>query len=58
VDSEGSFVASTTIQNVEEVVEMLEDPEALNASASEAEPAATELVSIRVGGFTAAEGIT
>ena len=57
VDSEGRFIAATTIRNVEEIVEMLEDPEALSAM-SEADPAAYESVSIGVSGFMAAEGIT
>ena len=58
VDSEGIFLASTTIHSVEEVVDMLEEPEAPSASNMEADPAASETVSIRVSGFMAAEGIT
>jgi copper chaperone CopZ len=58
VDSEGASVATTTIRNVDEVLDMLDDPEALSASAPEPAPAASETVSIRVSGFTAAEGIT
>ncbi len=58
VDSEGAFVATTTIGSVAEVLEMLKNPEALSTSMSEAPDAASESVSIRVSGFTAAEGIT
>ena len=58
VDSEGNFVAATTIRNVDEVVEMLDDPQALSASGAETDPSASETVSIRVSGFMAAEGIT
>lgn len=57
VDSEGEFVATTKIHSVEEVLDMLEDPQVLSDSAS-SEPAASEQVSIRVSGFMAAEGIT
>jgi hypothetical protein len=57
LDSDGSFLASTTIQSVEEVTEMLDDPEGLSASEVEAAGNA-ETVSIRVSGFMAAEGIT
>lgn len=58
VDSEGRFVASSAIRSIDEVVEMLDEPEVLDASASEVDPATSENVSIRVSGFTAAEGIT
>lgn len=58
VDSEGNFVAATTIRNVEEVIEMLDDPEDVRASSAEADPAASRTVSIRVSGFTATAGIT
>jgi len=51
-------MAATTIRNVDEVVEMLDDPEALSASNTDADPASPETVSIRVSGFMAAEGIT
>ncbi len=55
LDSEGVFVESTTINSVEEVIEMLEDPK---ATASHAQSNSSQTVSIRVSGFTAAEGIT
>ena len=54
LDSDGSFLASTTLRSVEEVRRMLDDPQGLGAS----NDAATETVSIRVSGFMADEGIT
>ena len=58
LDSDGSFVAATTIRSVDEVVQMLADPQPRSAASTEAAPAAAETVSLRVSGFTAAEGIT
>ena len=64
VDSEGGFVAATTIRSVEEVLEMLEDPKDLSAATPAADPGdlgdpgGLEHVSIRVSGFIEAEGIT
>ena len=58
LDSEGSFIAASPIHNVDEVLELLEDPESLGTFTASAKLAPTEQVSIRVSGFIAAEGIT
>ena len=57
VDSEGRFIASSPIQSTEDVLDMLNDPDAPSTSSLET-PASSEQVSIRVSGFMAAEGIT
>ena len=58
VDSEGRFMVATPIQSVDEVLGMLGDSVASSDSSSGANPPTSESVSIRISGFTAAEGIT
>lgn len=58
VDDGGNFVAATAIHDVDEVVEMLADPEPRGDSDAQDASSPSETVSIRVSGFLAAEGIT
>ena len=57
VDADGSFLASTSIGSVEQVLDMLGEPDDSHASEADAR-VVSKTVSIRVSGFMAAEGIT
>ena len=57
LDSDGGFLGVAAIRSVEALVELLQEPDGMSTT-SQVEPADSERVSIRVSGFTAAEGIT
>lgn len=58
LDSDGSFLLSTSIRNVEGVVEALKSPEGQQHVVNVESTSNGETVSIRVSGFMANEGIT
>ena len=59
LDPDGGFLDATSIQSVDEVLELLKGVQALGAESTQRlNDMDHERVSLRVSGFTAAEGIT